>query len=105
MRTVRLSAGVLLVALVALLALPALAQEEGGDEGGTTETTVAGDESAVPVIEPAVPAPAPPADEVSQPWTSRFLVPTTLLLAAVAVIVTAVMYYVKVVRTRYRVVQ
>ncbi len=49
----------------------------------------------------------PPPDE-SEPepeWTFRYLVPATVLLGLVAVVVTVVQYFVRVVRTRYRVVK
>lgn len=38
---------------------------------------------------------------VTQDWTYRFLIPTSLVLIAVVVAGTVVMYFVRVVRTRY----
>lgn len=108
MRFARLSAAAILVALVALVALPAFGQEEGdeGGEGGPTTTLPQGEGTGeVTVPDPAVPVVPETEAEVTPPWTSRYLIPTTLVLAVVAVIATALMYYVKVVRTRYRVVQ
>jgi hypothetical protein len=84
-----------------MLALPALGQEEGDDEEITPISVV----EEAPVADPAIPAAPPPVTEIQQPWTIRFLVPATIVLAVAVVVVTAVMYYVRVVRTRYRVVQ
>jgi hypothetical protein len=44
-------------------------------------------------------------DEVEAPWTTKFLIPTSLVLAVLAVFVTVVQYFVKVVRNRYKVVE
>lgn len=55
----------------------------------------------VPAIE--VPEPAPVDDTPS--WTYRYLIPTFLVLAVLAVVLTVVQYFVKVVGKRYRVVQ
>jgi hypothetical protein len=62
---------------------------------GADAETVAGDA-------PAVEAPADAVDEEEQPWTARFLAPTTLLLGLVA-LGGSVMYYAVRVRGRYRV--
>ncbi len=84
---------------VLLLGLPATGQEEGGEEpAGTTSGQVDARTPAV-VVEP------PPPVEVEEPWTSRYLIPTGLVLAAVAVFATVVQYFVRVVRTRYKVVE
>lgn len=40
-----------------------------------------------------------------EPWTTRFLVPTTVVLGALVVFVTVVQYFTKVVRARYKVVE
>ena len=54
---------------------------------------------------PAIEAPEPaPADDTPS-WTYRYLIPTFLVLAVLAVVVTVVQYFVRVVGTRYRVVQ
>lgn len=104
MRTIRLTS----LALIALLLLiptgAALAAEDPAPEPETTqeeselEGIQPGYEAAVPVEEAA------PAD-AEQPWTTKFLVPTGLLIAAIAIFATVVMYFVRVVRTRYKVVE
>jgi hypothetical protein len=98
MRTVTLSA-LLLVLLMS--ALPAIAAESGTGDDESTATTepVAFEYLPAEVIEP------PPASPVDQPWTTKFLVPTGLALATVAVFVTVVQYFVRVVRSRYKVVE
>jgi hypothetical protein len=97
MRTVTLSA-LLLVLLMS--ALPAVAAESGTDDESTATTEpVAFEYLPAEVIEP------PPASPVDQPWTTKFLVPTGLALATVAVFVTVVQYFVRVVRSRYKVVE
>jgi len=46
-------------------------------------------------------APAEEDASVDQAWTYRFLVPTALVLIAIVIAGTVVMYFVRVVRTRY----
>lgn len=54
---------------------------------------------------PAIQVPdAEPVDDTPS-WTYRYLVPTLLVLGVLAVVVTVVQYFVKVVGKRYRVVQ
>lgn len=119
MRTLRiltlsvLSASVL-SALLLSFSLPLLATEDGGADTGDTSGSVGSvegvegdgvegaeesDYSPAVVVEPAAP------DAVEQAWTTKFLVPTGLLIAAVALSATVVMYFVRVVRTRYKVVE
>jgi hypothetical protein len=90
-----------LIFLLALTALPAMAAESGGEDEEETTTTEVVDFEYTPatVIE------APPVDAAEQPWTTKFLVPTGLALAAVAVFVTVIQYFVRVVRSRYKVVE
>ncbi len=57
------------------------------------------------IPEPAVTVPPPDESEPEPEWTFRYLVPATVLLGLVAVVVTVVQYFVRVVRTRYRVVK
>ncbi len=91
-----------LAALLTLAALPAMAAEAPDeDEDGAPATTEAVDFEYLP----AVVVEAPPADPADQPWTTKFLVPTGLALAAVAVFVTVIQYFVRVVRSRYKVVE
>jgi hypothetical protein len=74
----------------------ALAQEEAPAEEP---------EAVVDVPEPAVRVvPEAPA-EVEAPWTFRYLIPTSLVIALLVVVGSIVAYFVKVVRTRYRLIQ
>ena len=100
--TTRLYALSLLVLLVSLMAVPAMAAESGTEsEEETTATTEAVDFEYLP----ATVIDQPPADPVEQPWTTKFLVPTGLALATIAVFVTVIQYFVRVVRSRYKVVE
>lgn len=80
--------------------------------GATTTQVVATEE----VEEPPAPADegpsgayidAPPAESegINPQWTYRFLIPTSLVLIAVVIAGTVVMYFVRVVRTRYTTVE
>ncbi|HSJ27486.1 MAG TPA: hypothetical protein VLB67_04700 [Acidimicrobiia bacterium] len=101
MRTVTRLAllSLLTVALAAFSALPALAAASGDDESTTTTEVVAFE------YEPATIVESVPADPADQPWTTKFLVPTGIAIAAIAVFVTVVQYFVRVVRSRYKVVE
>lgn len=88
----------LLTSLAVVLARPAVGQEETTSTSAGVTETVAGKTPAVVVEE------LPPA-EVLAPWTTRYLVPTGLVLGAVAAFATVVMYFLRVVRARYRVVE
>ena len=106
--TTRSAALSLLVLLASLLALPAWAAESDippavidETEGETTGTTEAVDFEYLP----ATVIDEPPPDQVEQPWTTKFLVPTGLALATIAVFVTVIQYFVRVVRSRYKVVE
>jgi len=90
-----------LVLLVTVFALPgvAIAQEVTEE---TTTTTAATEGT---FLMPAVSVPPVVDDEVEAPWTTKFLIPTSLVLAVLAVFVTVVQYFVKVVRNRYKVVE
>jgi hypothetical protein len=89
----------LTTAFAAFTALPALAAASGDDESTTTTEVVAFEYQPATIIEPV------PADPVDQPWTTKFLVPTGIALATIAVFVTVVQYFVRVVRSRYKVVE
>ena len=91
----RVPAIALIVVFTALLALPALAQEE---EGSTTTTTV-GEQ-----IVPAVPVEPPTTTPATLDWTYRYLIPTGLVLAGVIILMTSIRYFTNVVRKRYRIV-
>lgn len=88
----------MLATLFVVVALPAVAAESE-DEETTTTSEVAFEYTPATVIEP------PPAAAADQPWTTKFLVPTGLALATVAVFVTVIQYFVRVVRSRYKVVE
>ncbi len=97
--------GVVLVAIVVAAGLPAAAQAASLRSGPAPllaqqqqQEEVAPDQPPVKV-EPEAPAPE------ERPWTTRFLIPTALLLGVVTTLVTIVLYFVRVTRTRYRVVK
>jgi hypothetical protein len=76
-----------------------------GEEG--TGTTVAGEggggtTAPGPTLVPAAPAEEPAALPEDVPWTYRYLVPTVLVIGGLAVVVTIIQYFVRVVRARYR---
>ncbi len=75
------------VALALGTALPALAQG-GQEEPAEIVPAVVVEESA-------------PAEEVAD-WTYRYLVPTCLALALIICVLTVVLYFTKVVRSRYK---
>lgn len=79
-----------------VLALPALAQEDGST---TTSSAPAANLTPAVPIEPPVDTPA------VLDWTYRFLIPTGLVLAAVVILITAIRYFTNVVRKRYRIVE
>ncbi len=88
--------------LVLILAPAGLAQEEAPtDTTVPVELTVPAVDVPVPAVKISDPAPA----EVLQPWTFRYLIPTSLVIALLVVVGSIVAYFLKVVRTRYRLVQ
>lgn len=87
---------ILLGFLIVVLAPAALAQEEApADEPGAV----------IDVPEPAVRVVPEAPIEVEPAWTFRYLVPTSLVIALLVVVGSIVAYFVKVVRTRYRLIQ
>jgi hypothetical protein len=100
MRSLRLISLTLIGLLVLAFSAPALAAEDGAPaEPATTDSATVSDYQPAVVVEP-------PADSAIEPaWTTKFLVPTGLLIAAIALLSTVVMYFVRVVRTRYKVVE
>lgn len=94
---------VLLGAYAALAVTPALATA-GTEE--PTSTTLA-EEGPAPTsdIEPAVPVTTPSQTEASPDWTYRYMIPTGIVLAVLVIMVTAVQYFTRVVRRRYRIVK
>ena len=94
MPSYRLVAFTLLSALLLVMALPAAAvSEEGGDAEVVSDYT------------PAVIVDTGSPEAGDEPWTTRFLVPTGLLIAGLALFGTTVQYFTKVVRSRYKVVE
>ena len=77
-----------MAAAILAMALPALAQEEGGGEPAEIIPAVVVEETA-------------PAESVPD-WTYRYLVPTCLALALVFCVITVVLYFTRVVRSRYK---
>ena len=89
----------LLLLFLLLLAPAALAQEEEPAEPASEQEVVVDvPEPAVEVVEEA------PAEE-EQAWTFRYLIPTSLVIAVLVVVGSIVAYFLKVVRTRYRLIQ
>jgi hypothetical protein len=89
--------------LFLLVLTPAgLAQEEA-----PPETTAPAEEPAVVVDipEPAVEIVRAEPAEVQQAWTFRYLIPTSLVIALLVVVGSIVAYFLKVVRSRYRLIQ
>ena len=98
-RTGRISAVlVAIAALFVLMAGPAFAQ----DEEETTEPTTISESSG---LVPAVPIPDDTPLEAVPDWTYRYMIPTTLALAAVIILLTSIRYFTNVVRKRYRTVE
>lgn len=93
-------AGLLLLALamVALVATTALAQEES--DSGEEPTTIS--ETG---LEPAIPVPDDEASESLADWTYRYMIPATLVLVVVVIVGVSIWYFTRVVRNRYRTVQ
>lgn len=91
----------LLCGLLGLIVAPAaLAQEEAPADDPVNE-----DGAVIVVPEPAVEIVREAPAEVEQAWTFKYLVPTSLVIALLVVVGSIVAYFVKVVRTRYRLVQ
>lgn len=104
----RLVSFALLVGVISALFVPAVvaaaAEQTTATTAATTETTVAGEQSA-PGKTPAVSiVEEPPAEELA-PWTIRYLIPTSIVIAGVLIFATVVQYFLKVVRTRYKTVE
>ncbi len=98
-RTGRITAVLIALGVLFLLfALPAIGQEEED----TTEPATISESSG---LEPAVPIPADSPLEPLPDWTYRYMIPTTLALAAVVILLTSIRYFTNVVRKRYRIVE
>lgn len=88
--------------LVLILAPAALAQEETPVDAPANPVEA---DAVVDVPEPAVEIVREAPAEVEQAWTFRYLIPTSLVLALLVVVGSIVAYFLKVVRTRYRLIQ
>ena len=98
-RADRTSAVVLgVAALFVLIALPVFAQ----DDGEPTEPTTISESSG---LQPAVTIPHEVPSEAVPDWTYRYMIPTTLALAAVIILLISIRYFTNVVRKRYRIVE
>lgn len=102
-RTRFLSLAVLVGSLFAL-ALPGVAVVETTEVATTNETAVAG-ESGPATKPPAVAVVEEVEPEILQPWTIRYLIPASILIAGLLTFGTVVQYFLKVVRTRYKTVE
>ena len=103
MRRTRLFTLLMLVAFLLALALPGLTVEETTQDT-TTETTVASETTGTTKAPAVVIVDEAPAEEL-EPWTIRYLIPTSLAIGGLLVFATVVQYFVKVVRTRYKTVE
>lgn len=98
-RTSRISAVLAAIAtLFVLTAFPAFAQDEEEAPEPATISESSG-------LEPAVPIPTDPPSQAVPDWTYRYMIPTTLALAAVVILLTSIRYFTNVVRKRYRIVE
>lgn len=73
-------------------------EETEAPAASTTVVEYTGPDAFIPVEEPA-------SDAAEPAWTYKFLIPGTLVLIAVMVLALVVGYFVRVVRTRYTVVE
>ena len=107
MRTARAVTLVVVAFVLLSWALPAFAQGTSPADSGGADASQVQPAVTVPAsqLEPAVPIPPPAPDDTTQPWTYRYLVPTGIALALLAVFVTIVQYFVRVVRSRYKLVR
>lgn len=105
MRSIRFILLTLVGILVISAALPLAAAEDEPAPADPAETATDAETVIQPAYDPAVIV-EPAANDAPEPaWTTKFLVPTGLLIAAIALSSTVVMYFVRVVRTRYKVVE
>jgi hypothetical protein len=101
-----LATAALLIALFTLMiALPALAQEDGETPTETTQPAEGSQPLPEVTVQPAVPVTDAAADEAQLDWTYRYMIPTALVLGVLVIVVTAGQYFVSVVRKRYRIVE
>ncbi len=107
MRTARAVTPLVVALLLVSWAVPAFAQDTSPTDPGGADASQLEPAVTVPVsqLEPAVPIPPPAPEDTTEPWTYRYLVPTGIALALLAVFVTIVQYFVRVVRSRYKLVR
>ena len=86
------------VILGALLLLPQTAH------AGAVSASSYSAQAAVVAQEPAVEVPEPAEEDEDNPWTTRFLAPTVLAVAAVVLALVVIGYFVRI-RGRYQVVE
>lgn len=84
-----------------IVAVAGLAAAQESESEATTVSTATDETYKMPAVSVIDVVP----DVVEEPWTTKFLIPTTIVLAVVAVFATVVQYFVKVVRNRYKVVE
>lgn len=99
----RLAALSILVSLLFLIGSQATAQEAPTTTVATSSTV--GSTTTVIVPQPAIPTSVPEPTPEKVDWTYRYLIPTSLVLGAAAIFFTALNYFLRVVRARYRVVK
>ncbi len=87
------------------LAVPAVATEGEAPAAETEEPAEEPAEETATDYQPAVTVAEEAAEEIVQPWTNRFLIPTMALLAVALLFVTVLQYFLKVVKARYKVVE
>ncbi len=71
----------------------------------TTETTATTGAAELIYETPAISLPAVVEEDPELPWTTKFLVPASIVLAGLVALGTAVQYFLKVVKNRYKVVE
>lgn len=84
---------------------PARAQTTTTAVEDQTTTTEPAETTTVPIPDPAVTTIPPEPEPPENAWTYRFLIPTAVLLSIVTALGIIVGYFLKVTRSRYRVVE
>ncbi|MGH3649450.1 MAG: hypothetical protein ACRDU9_01975 [Acidimicrobiia bacterium] len=93
---------VLIGAFVAFAATFASATEETEDP---VSTTLAEEPAPTSDVQPAVPVTTASTTDTLPDWTYRYMIPTGIVLAVLVIVVTAIQYFTRVVRRRYRIVK
>lgn len=92
------SLGLLSALLLPVFGVAATTETTVATEETVAETTIATKAPAVAIVE------EPEAEELA-PWTIRYLIPTSIVVAGLLIFGTVVQYFLKVVRTRYKTVE